>query len=138
MMHFLIMGSLSYYLANHREGFIGWDIWKDHLLSLLKWEGLHFHDQYIITVGVYYVIRYFQGLQRQEQEKSELALKNREMQISLLKSQINPHFLFNTLNSINTLIGSSKEQARKVITQLSDIFRICTRFAYRPDGEAYS
>src|SRR5690606_41779460 len=45
------------------------------------------------------------------------------MQISLLKSQINPHFLFNTLNSINTLIGSSKEQARKVITQLSDIFR---------------
>jgi LytS/YehU family sensor histidine kinase len=45
------------------------------------------------------------------------------MQISLLKSQINPHFLFNTLNSINTLIGSSKEQARRVITQLSDIFR---------------
>ena len=56
-------------------------------------------------------------------EKSELTLKNREMQISLLKSQINPHFLFNTLNSINMLIGSSKEQARKVITQLSDIFR---------------
>ncbi len=45
------------------------------------------------------------------------------MQLSLLKSQINPHFLFNTLNSINTLVGSSKEQARKVITQLSDIFR---------------
>jgi sensor histidine kinase YesM len=90
---------------------------------LLKWEGLHIHDQYIIAVGVYYVIRYFQGVQSQEQEKSELTLKNKEMQISLLKSQINPHFLFNTLNSINTLIGSSKEQARKVITQLSDVFR---------------
>lgn len=123
MLHFLIMGSLSYYLENHVEGFIGWDIWKDHLVGLLRWEGLHFHDQYVITVGVYYVIRYFEGLQRKEQEKSELNLKNREMQISLLKSQINPHFLFNTLNSINTLIGSSKEQARKVITQLSDIFR---------------
>jgi two-component system LytT family sensor kinase len=45
------------------------------------------------------------------------------MQISLLKSQINPHFLFNTLNSISTLVHSSKEKARKVITQLSDIFR---------------
>lgn len=123
MMHFLIMGSISYYLENYVEGFIGWDIWKDHLVGLLRWEGLHFHDQYVITVGVYYVIRYFEGLQRKEQEKSELNLKNREMQISLLKSQINPHFLFNTLNSINTLIGSSKEQARKVITQLSDIFR---------------
>jgi sensor histidine kinase YesM len=90
---------------------------------LLKWEGLHFHDQYIVTAGVYYVIRYFERMQKREQEKGELALKNREMQLSLLKSQINPHFLFNTLNSINMLVSSSKEQARKVITQLSDIFR---------------
>jgi two-component system, LytTR family, sensor kinase len=123
MTHFLIMGSLSYYLEDYVEGWVGVQLWKNHLFALLKWEGLHFHDQYIITVGLYYVIRYFQGLQHTDQEKSELTLKNREMQISLLKSQINPHFLFNTLNSINTLIGSSKEQARKVITQLSDIFR---------------
>lgn len=123
MMHFLIMGTFSYYREDYVEGYVHLDNWKDHLLSLLKWKGLHFHDQYIITVGVYYVIRYFQGLQKQEEEKSELNIKNREMQISLLKSQINPHFLFNTLNSINTLIGSSKEQARRVITQLSDIFR---------------
>jgi two-component system LytT family sensor kinase len=121
--YFLIMGSLSYYLEDYVEGFHRLENWEDHLADLLKWDGLHYHDQYIITVGVYYVIRYFQGLQGKEQEKSELNIKNREMQISLLKSQINPHFLFNTLNSINTLIGSSKEQARKVITQLSDIFR---------------
>ena len=123
MVYFLVIGSLSYYLEDYVEGYTYYENWKDHLVQLLKWEGLHFHDQYIITVGVYYVIRYFQGLQRQEEEKSELNLRNREMQISLLKSQINPHFLFNTLNSINTLIGSSKEQARRVITQLSGIFR---------------
>lgn len=123
MTHFLLMGTLSYYLEDYSEGYVYLDNWKDHLLGLLKWEGLHIHDQYIITIGVYYVIRYFQGVQNQAHEKGELTVKNREMQISLLKSQINPHFLFNTLNSINTLIGSSKEQARKVITQLSDIFR---------------
>jgi two-component system LytT family sensor kinase len=122
-LYFLVIGSLSYYLEDYVEGFTYFENWKAHLVQLLKWEGLHFHDQYIITVGVYYVIRYFQGLQKQEEEKSKLNIKNREMQISLLKSQINPHFLFNTLNSINTLIGSSKEQARRVITQLSDIFR---------------
>jgi two-component system, LytTR family, sensor kinase len=121
--YFLIMGTLSYYLEDYVEGFDQFFNWQDHLIHLLKWEGLHFHDQYIITVGVYYVIRYFQNVQHKEQEKSELNIKNREMQISLLKSQINPHFLFNTLNSINMLIGSSKEQARRVITQLSDIFR---------------
>lgn len=123
MVFFLIMGSFSYYLEDYVEGYVGFDNWKQSILSLLKWEGLHFHDQYVITVAVYYIIRYFEHMQKREQEKGELALKNREMQLSLLKSQINPHFLFNTLNSINTLVGSSKEQARKVITQLSDIFR---------------
>jgi len=106
------------------DGLIYFDHWKEHMLGLLSWEALRFHDQYIITVGVYYVIRYFQGLQRQEQEKSNLTIRNREMQISLLKSQINPHFLFNTSTQSAPLIHSSKEQARKVITQLSDVFSL--------------
>lgn len=123
MTFFLLMGSLSYYLEDYIEGYIYFENWKEHILGLLKWEGLHFHDQYIVTAAVYYVIRYFERTQKREQEKGELALKNREMQLSLLKSQINPHFLFNTLNSINMLVSSSKDQARKVITQLSDVFR---------------
>jgi sensor histidine kinase YesM len=117
------MGSFSYYIKDYVEGFVYLDNWKDHMIGLLSWDGLQFQNQYVITVAVYYIIQYFEGLQRKEQEKGELALKNREMQLSLLKSQINPHFLFNTLNSINMLVSSSKEQARKVITQLSDIFR---------------
>ena len=120
---FLTMGTLNYFFTDYMDGLIYFDHWKEHMVGLLSWEALRFHDQYIITVGVYYVIRYFQGLQRQEKEKSNLTIRNREMQISLLKSQINPHFLFNTLNSISTLINSSKEKARKVITQLSDVFR---------------
>ena len=120
---FLVMGTLSYYFTDYMDGLVYLEHWKEYMLGLMSWDALRFHDQYIITVGVYYVIQYFQGLQRKDQEKSELALKNKEMQISLLKSQINPHFLFNTLNSISTLVHSSKEQARKVITQLSDIFR---------------
>ena len=120
---FFVMGTLSYYFTDYLDGLIYVENWKEYMTALLSWDALRFHDQYIITVGVYYVIRYFQGLQQQDKEKSELALKNKEMQISLLKSQINPHFLFNTLNSISTLMHSSKDQARKMITQLSDVFR---------------
>lgn len=120
---FLIMGTLSYYFTDYMDGLVYFDNWKEFMVELLNWEALRFYDQYIITVGVYYVISYFLGVQRQEKEKTELTLKNKEMQISLLKSQINPHFLFNTLNSISTLMHSSKDAARKVITQLSDIFR---------------
>lgn len=120
---FMVMGTLSYYFTDYVDGLIYFENWQEFMVEMLNWEALRFYDQYIITVGVYYVISYFQGLQKEEKEKTELALKNKEMQISLLKSQINPHFLFNTLNSISTLIHSSKDQARKVLTQLSDIFR---------------
>lgn len=123
MAYFLIMGSLSFYLEDYVEGYVYFENWKAHILGLLRWNGLQFQNQYIIIAAVYYLIRYFQSQQKKEYEKGELAVRNREMQLSLLKSQINPHFLFNTLNSINTLVGSRKEEARKVITQLSDIFR---------------
>lgn len=124
ILFFFMMGTLSYYFSEYLEGFIYFEHWTEYMMMLLSsYNALRIHDQYIITVGVYYVIKYFQGLQRQQHEKSELAIRNREMQISLLKSQINPHFLFNTLNSISTLVNSSKDLARKVITQLSDVFR---------------
>jgi len=120
---FMAMGSLSYFLTDYIDGLVHFENWKEYMIELLNWQALRFYDQYIITVGVYYVISYFLGTQRKEKEKAELTLKNKEMQISLLKSQINPHFLFNTLNSISTLMHSSKDAARKVMTQLSDIFR---------------
>ena len=53
-----------------------------------------------------------------EQEKLLLAAK-----IEALKSQINPHFLFNTLNSVASLIRQDPEQARQVVYKLSKILR---------------
>ncbi|HMQ00046.1 MAG TPA: histidine kinase, partial [Cyclobacteriaceae bacterium] len=123
IMFFVIMASVAYYFEDYLDGFTLYEHWREYLIEMMGWKSLRFQEQYIITVGVFYGITYFQGIQKKENEKAELALKNQEMQISLLKSQINPHFFFNTLNSLSTLVGTSKEKARKVITQLSDIFR---------------
>lgn len=66
-----VMGTLSYYFTDYLEGFVYFDHWKEYMVGMLSsWDALRIHDQYIITVGVYYVIRYFQGLQKQEQEKA--------------------------------------------------------------------
>ena len=58
-------------------------------------------------------------------ENLELKLKNQqiEMQLSLLRSQINPHFLFNSLNVIYALALEKKEETKDAIVQLSDILR---------------
>ncbi len=123
VVYFLFMSYLSYYFDYFLDGLVFFDDYKEYMLNLLSWDAMRFYDQYIITVAIFYMIKYIEYVQGKEKEKSELAIKNKEMQLSLLKSQINPHFLFNTLNSISMLISSSIDNARMVFTQLSDVFR---------------
>lgn len=57
-------------------------------------------------------------------EREEVALKMaREAELYHLRSQLQPHFLFNSLNSINALMGSQPEKAREMVFQLSDFLR---------------
>lgn len=55
--------------------------------------------------------------------KDEAMALNREAELFKLRQQLQPHFLFNSLNSINALIGSKPSEARKMIEQLSDFLR---------------
>lgn len=55
--------------------------------------------------------------------KSELNKKNYDTEIALLKSQINPHFLFNTINNIDSLITKDPVKASAYLNKLSDIMR---------------
>jgi sensor histidine kinase YesM len=55
--------------------------------------------------------------------KEDLQRKNYEMELSLIKSQVNPHFLFNTLNNIDVLIDTDKEKASVYFKKLTDILR---------------
>ncbi|THU34916.1 hypothetical protein FAM09_23275 [Niastella caeni] len=55
--------------------------------------------------------------------KTELEKKNLQMELSLLKAHLNPHFLFNTLNNIDILIETDPKAASSYLQKLSDILR---------------
>lgn len=55
--------------------------------------------------------------------KEELSKKNYETELALVKSQINPHFLFNTINNIDTLIEIDAAKASQYLNKLSEIMR---------------
>jgi len=78
---------------------------------------------YTILIIVYYL--YANYIQQQERKEKEIellsALQNTE--IDLLRSKLNPHFLFNSLNSLNALIQTEPENASKMLVQLSDFLR---------------
>jgi len=65
----------------------------------------------------------FEKQQQEMRANFERMLREQQTQIEALKSQINPHFLFNTLASISSLVRSQPETARMLITKLSGLLR---------------
>lgn len=78
---------------------------------------------YLVLVLVYYLATSAQKLQERTRQEERLKNLVREAELNMLKSQINPHFLFNSLNSISSLTMSSPDEARDMIIRLSDFLR---------------
>ncbi len=82
------------------------------------------HIFYIYTtVGIFFTVRLVKHLLRIQESKSQLEQQNLESELALLRTQVNPHFLFNTLNNINTLVKKDPDKANKSIIKLSGIMR---------------
>ena len=120
---FIILASVSYFLEYYLDDFTSFEEWQEYLLEQLGVATMQYNLEYVTAITVYYILRYIETIRKNENEKTKLAIENNQMQMSLLKSQINPHFLFNTLNSISTLMGADKNKARKMMSLLSDVIR---------------
>lgn len=74
--------------------------------------------------GLYFGIKYYQTLQLEKQKSLTATNKAHEAQLKMLRYQLNPHFLFNTLNAISTLVLINEaDTANKMVTRLSDFLR---------------
>jgi LytS/YehU family sensor histidine kinase len=80
---------------------------------------------FIATISgiIAFVIKGFITWVEEVKLKEELKHKNREMELALVKSQLDPHFLFNTINNIDVLILRDATQASDYLNKLSDIMR---------------
>ncbi len=74
---------------------------------------------YLLWALIYYIYHY---IERYNYTLKFEALKN-EIELNKLKSQLNPHFIFNALNSIRALVDENPDKSKTAITQLSSILR---------------
>ena len=72
---------------------------------------------------VYYIYHAFERLRRMQLEQLRLAASVKEAELRALKSQVNPHFLFNSLNSLRALIDEDAPKARESVTRLANMLR---------------
>ena len=78
---------------------------------------------YTIYLVFFYAVNYYQSLKEKIKKESEYKALIREAELQVLKSQINPHFLFNSLNSISSLTVSNPEKAQEMVINLSTFMR---------------
>lgn len=78
----------------------------------------------IYTIVVFFIaVKLLKYWYQNQNIRIELEKENKNSEIALLRNQVNPHFLFNTLNNIDTLIMKDKELASDAVMKLSEIMR---------------
>ncbi len=78
---------------------------------------------YLLSAIAHYLFLAFEASHAAERQVLETQVTAREAELRALRAQLNPHFLFNSLNSINALIGSDPEGARRMCEGLGDFLR---------------
>ena len=72
---------------------------------------------------VYYIYHFVERNRKQQLDTLRLEAMVKSLELQTIKSHINPHFIFNALNSIRALVDENPERARTAITELSNILR---------------
>lgn len=101
---------------------------------IFRSEALEFGSAYFIKAfsflyvviafsGLYFLIHHWLSLKKQKEMTREATNLANEAQLQMLRYQVNPHFLFNALNTIRSMVIEDKDIARNMITKLSDFFR---------------
>jgi hypothetical protein len=113
------------------ENLFGW-IMDD---VIFKGSGSHFRTDVLINsnsaaifctimiIGIYESVYFMNELRKSVEEKETLKRETLSAQLSALKTQVNPHFLFNNLNTLSALIPDDPDKAIEFVQQLSRVYR---------------
>lgn len=102
---------------------IGDVLYLSFLDSSFPWRIVSGIFYYSLFVLVYYVVVYYEENQNKIKKETDLKTLIKEIELNALKNQINPHFLFNSLNSVSSLTITSPQKAQEMIIKLSEYLR---------------
>ena len=83
---------------------------------------------YALIVSIYYLIINLKELREKMEKEATLVSLLKEAELNMLRSQIRPHFLFNSLNSISALTMTNPEKAQEMVIKLSEFMRYSLSF----------
>ncbi|HSW56737.1 MAG TPA: histidine kinase [Ignavibacteriaceae bacterium] len=97
--------------------------YENYFYKTILWRFLVGFLLYAIVVSFYYLVSYYSELQERSLKESELKNLVTQAELRSLKFQINPHFIFNSLNSMSALTEIDPKKAKEMIIKLADFLR---------------
>ncbi|GAB3018792.1 hypothetical protein GCM10027098_12090 [Bowmanella dokdonensis] len=112
-------------VASFELGGAGLEKLQEALLIMVKRGAWHMDFLvYVAVVSVGYITQFYEKARKEEARSESLLRQLMQLELQSLKSQLNPHFLFNTLNTVASLIRlDKKDQAVKALSELSLMLR---------------
>lgn len=104
---------------------------QDFLWEAISWRYLNGFLMYIVLILFYYLNSYYTHMQQRQKKENDLLRTLKDTEINLLRSKLNPHFLFNSLNSLHALIQIQPEKATDMLLELSDYLRFSLNQDYK-------
>ena len=99
------------------------ELYSDFLQRSLTMRVLSGILYYGLLITIYYLVASFRELQEKIRKEAQLTTMLKEAELDMLRSQIRPHFLFNSLNAISSLTMTRPEQAQEMVIKLSEFMR---------------
>lgn len=99
------------------------DEYQNFFITTLPWRFLIGILLYFVITAFYYLIMYYSQFQERKLHEAELNNLVTQAELKSLKFQINPHFIFNSLNSMSALTTIDPEKARSMILKLAEFLR---------------
>ena len=84
---------------------------------------LNFSFVFFVWSVFYFSFHYIRNYRKAEIQQLKMQTSLKEAELNKLKSQLNPHFMFNAMNSIRALIDENPQKAKQAVTQLANILR---------------
>ena len=100
---------------------------SEHLIASIVMSIINLTSIMLVWSLIYFAIHYFENSKKAEIEALIFEAAVKDFELKTLKAQLNPHFMFNAMNSIRALIEEDPQNAKDAITKLSNIMRYTLR-----------
>jgi sensor histidine kinase YesM len=119
--YFSITGFL-YLLLNAKQEWLVWPVKSRPFTDVVygSWGEI---GKYVVKLVAFYMLKFYLEYLRAGEQRMQMAVINKDLQLNLLKQQLSPHFYFNTLNNLYGLSRSNSPQLSVALSQLSNIMQ---------------